>query len=372
MTKPSYSVTMLEPEDARAELARLWTDNLPIEGGFERKFAFLYREAPERADGVFLLAAEQDGARRWVGTAGVNLRRVWARGRELRAGLLADLAVDREHRSVMPALALVRAVRTWALDELDLAYGFPNKHAEGVFTRVGYKPLGRMGRWARVLRHAGYVARVRELELPGMPPRMKKLVVRAAGVPMLANLASRAVDTAKMMKVTGAALQASRQLKLTWHDRADDRIDALWQTARGDYDAIGVRSARLLRWRFPVGPNVQIALGSSRKDGAPRAYAVIERDGVAAHVRDLFGHREDLGALLDLLIPALYGRGAASVSMRYLGPRWLIDLLEGRGFVRRVSDRLVAVGVKDGLDPEVRDAVTSADRWYVTDVDEDT
>lgn len=368
----SYSVSRLPPEDARVELSRLWDGNLTIEGGVDRKFAWLYREAPERAENVFLLAAERDGARSWVGTAGVGVRRVWANGRELRAGLLADLAVDKDHRTVMPALALVRAVRAWALGELDVAYGFPNKHAEGVFGRVGYKPLGRMGRWARVLRHAGYMARVKDLDLPRVPAPIRKVVDRAAGVPVIASLAGRAVDTARLVKVTGAAVQAALRLELKWHDRADDRIDALWASARGDYDAIGVRSTKLLRWRFPVAPHVQLALASRRSDGAPRAYAVIELIDGAAHIRDIFGHRADLGAMLDLLVPALYARGASIVSMRYLGPRWLVDTLESRGFVERVSGRLVAVGVRDGLDDATRAMLTSAEHWFVTDTDEDT
>ncbi len=364
--KVTYAVERMAPDAARAELARLWDGNLTIEGGVDRKFDWLYREAPDLPDGVFLLAAEQGGERRWVGTAGVGVRRVWAGGRELRAGLLADLAVDRDHRTVMPALALVRAVRTWALGSLDLAYGFPNKHAEGVFTRVGYKPLGRMGRWARVLRHAGYVARVKELELPRVPARVRRVVDRAAAVPMIASIAGRAVDAARLVKVTGAALSAARGLKLVWADGVDDRIDAIWEAARSSYDAVGVRTSRFLRWRFPFPAGAQLALAVTRGVAAPRAYAVIERDGDVAHVRDLFGVREDVGALLDLLVPALYGRGYVSISMRYLGPRWLVEALESRGFVPRVSGRQVSFGVRDGLDPQ------PFGDWYVTDADEDT
>jgi len=372
VTKVSYTVSRLAPAEARPELARLWSDNLTIEGGVDAKFAWLYRDAPEPSESVFLLGAERDGDRQWVGTAGVGVRKVWARGRELRAGLLADLAVDRDHRSVMPALALVRAVRTYALDALDLAYGFPNNHAEGVFARVGYKPLGRMSRWARVLRHAGYVARVRDLALRRVPPAVKRVMDRAASMPVVQAIAGRAVDSARMVKVTGAAMQAAMQTKLIWVDQADDRFDALWESARDDHDAIGVRSAKMLRWRFPPHPHTKIALAVGRRDGAPRAYAVIGQDGEVANLRDLFGRRAHIGLLLDLLIPALYARGASSVSMRYLGPRWLIDALEVRGFVQRATVRMVSVGVNPALDDATRAALTSADHWYLTDADEDT
>jgi hypothetical protein len=369
--KATYSVARIAPEEARAELLRLWADNLPLDGPAERKFDWIYRDAPDRPDAVFLLAAEQDGARRWVGTAGVGVRRIWVQGTERRAGLLADLAVDRDHRSVMPALQLVRAARGFVLTEMDLAYGFPNERAEGVFKRVGYRPLGTIGRWARVLRHASYAARVKERDLP-VPPALKKMVDRAAEVPALAALAGGAYDAVKLAQGAPAAVAAVRRIKLSWLDAPDDRIDAVWEDARVDHEVVGVRSSRLLRWRFPPGPAISIALATARGDDAPVAYAVIEQlDGVA-HVRDLFGRRESIGALLDLLIPALYPRGASSISVRYLGAPWLIAELESRGWVSRDSARLITIGVRDGLGAEAQAALTDAARWHLTDFDEDT
>ncbi len=373
MSKVSYTVERVAPADVRAELERLWDGNLQVEGGVARKFEWLYRDAPERADAVFLLGAEAGGeARRWVGTAGVAVRRVSVLGRERRAGLLADLAVDRDHRSVGPALSLVRAVKQWTLSTHDLAYGFPNQHAQGVFKRVGYHTLGSIGRWARVLRHAGYASRVKEAELPRVPATVKRAVERAAEVPALAALAGRTVDVVRLMQRAPSALQAARAVKLAFVDGPDERIDQLWESARGDYGVVGVRSSRLLRWRFAWGDRVKLALATARDGGAPRAYAVIEQDDDTAHVRDVFGHPDAVGTLLDLLVPALYPRGAASVSVRYLGAPWLVEALEARGFVRRPGERMIAVGVGDALPPEERAAVTDVARWHLTDLDEDT
>lgn len=367
----AYRVERLDPEAARAELLRLWADNLPVVGPVERKFDWIYRDAPDRPGAVFLLAAEEEGARRWVGTAGVGIRRIWVRGVERRAGLLADLAVDRDHRSVMPALQLVRAARGFALGEMDLAYGFPNQHAEGVFKRVGYRPLGTIGRWARVLRHASYAARVKERELP-VPPALKRFVDRAAEVPALAALAGGAVDAVKLAQGAPAAVAAARRLKLSWLDAADDRIDAVWEDARVDHEVVAVRSSKVLRWRFPPGPAISIALATARGDGTPVAYAVIEQIEGVAYLRDLFGRREVIGALLDLLVPALYPRGASSISVRYLGAPWLVAELESRGWVARDSARLVTIGVRDGLPAEEQEALTTAASWHITDFDEDT
>ena len=59
-------------------------------------------------------------------------------------------------------------------------------------------------------------------------------------MPVIASIASRAVDAARMVTVPGAALSASRGLKLAWADAPDERIDAIWEAARGGYDDVGV------------------------------------------------------------------------------------------------------------------------------------
>jgi len=370
---PRYVVERRAPAEVEAELRRIWDANLSVAGGVERKFAWLYREAPDLPDSVFMLAAEDAGApRRWVGTAGVLIRRVHVAEGELRAGLLADLAVDRDHRSVGPALALAREVRGWVLGQLDLAYGFPNRHAEGVFKRVGYKVLGAMPRYARVLRHAGYTQRVTEEDLARAPAAIRPHLVRALKQPAFAALAAAAADAAMLALGAADGLDAATRLRLDWIDRPDERIDRLWVAAQPAFGAVAQRTARFLDWRFPASPALSFALGSARRGGEPRAYAVIERDGDTAHLRDLFGHPSDMPALLDLLIPALYARGAGNVSIRYLGNPALASALTARRFAPREGERTIAVGTSERLGAEVRRKLEDVSAWHLTDADEDT
>lgn len=369
--KVSYTVERVAPATVRDELGRLWDDNLQVEGGVDRKFDWLYVDAPEKPDGVWLLAAQQGADRRWVGTAGAGLRRFRVLGSEMRAAVLADLAVDREHRSVLPALALVRAVKAWALAECDFAYGFPNGHAEGVFRRVGYQALGTTGRWVRVLRHAPYVSRIKQTPLPRVPGAVRRVVDRAADIKAIAAVAGGAVDLVRLGQLAPSLVLAARKVKLSWLPAADDRFDRIWQSARDEYDIVGVRSSTFLRWRFPASERISIALATARDGDAPVAYAVIEQTGDIAEVRDLFGKKDAIVALLDLLVPALYPRGAGALSMRYLGAPWLRDALESRGWSRRPSDRVVTLGIADRITAQPRAALTAVSRWHLTDADED-
>ena len=369
---PRYVVERRPVAEVEADLRRLWDDNLTVAGGVARKFAWLYREAPDLPDGVFMLAAEADGARTWVGTAGVLIRRIQVAERELRAGVLADLAVDRAHRSVGPALALAREAKAWTLGTLDLAYGFPNKLAEGVFKRVGYKVLGTMPRYARVLRHAGYAAKVTEDDLSRAPAPLRSYLLKGLQQPAIAALAGLAADAAMLAMGAPEGIGAASRLKLEWSPRPDDRIDRLWAGAHASYGVVAQRTSQFLDWRFPSSDALTYAIVSARRSDEPRAYAVVELEGDTAHIRDLFGHPTDVPALLDLLIPALYARGAASVSMRYLGAPWLTEALTARRFAPRGSERTITIGTSERLDPELRRRIEDAASWHMTDADEDT
>jgi hypothetical protein len=374
---PRYSVERRPFTEVEADLRRLWDANLTVDGGVERKLSWLYREAPDLPDGVFMLAAEPEGGgdttpRAWVGTAGVLVRRVQVAERELRAGLLADLAVDRAHRSVGPALMLAREARAWTLGHLDLAYGFPNRHAEGVFKRVGYKVLGKMPRYARVLRHAGYAAKVTEDDLAKAPAPLRSYLLRGLQQPAVAALAGLAADAAFLALGAAEGLGAASRLKLESVARPDDRFDRLWAAAHASYLVVAQRTSHFLDWRFPPGDNLTFLVASTRRTGEPRAYAVVERDGDAAHIRDLFGHPTDVPALLDMMIPALYAKGAASLSMRYLGAPWLARALSARRFAARTGERTITVGTSEALPSDLRTRLEDVASWHLTDADEDT
>jgi hypothetical protein len=355
MTAFQYDVKCVDPSAVRADLVRVWTSNLPVEDQAQAKFDWIYRRAVQAPPGVFVLSARTGTeAPRVVGTAGMAVRSLRAGSQSLRAALLVDLAVDRDHRTVMPALRLVRGARAAAQSEFDLAYGFPNRQSRAVFLRCGYRELGRATRWARVLRHARYVHRV---------------------VPMIAlsSPAGAILDAGNLALLAARLAPALGSQRLYWLEHADARFDRLWEAARGAYRLVGTRDAAFLRWRFLDQPGhaYQIAVLADRRSARElRAYAVVEREGPQAHIRDLFGHPGDLGMLLDLLLLALTRQGLESASFGYLGSDAMTRLLISRGFRRRESDRMVVYDVGTTR-ADLAALVGGSHSWHLTDADED-
>ena len=347
----TYDVRRLAPAAARPDLLRLWSNNLDVLGDVQAKFDWSYRDAPQRPAEVFLLASGDDV----VGTAGVHPRGVAIQGRQVRAALPGDLAVDRGHRTLLPALTLVREVRRWVLGGFDLVYVYPNRHSEGVFRRAGYRQLGSLTRWAVPLRYGSYLARL--LKLPVLPA-----------------VAGFGIDVARFLQRVPAALAASRAFRLEWLADVDPRFDRLWEQLGGEYGVAGSRRTEFLRWRFLRHPAQSFRVAALVRRGGGQelaAYAVVERAGRVAHLRDMFGRPEDCGSLLALLLPALTLDGAEAVSFRFLGSRRITEVLERHGFERRQASSTVFFDTGAAVASQ-RDLLSDVEHWYLTDGDEDT
>ncbi len=373
----SYVVRRCRPAEARGAVEQLWQRNLSLEQSATSKFSWLYEQAPHLPDSLFLLEAQAGGgaggegaAPLPVGTAGVGIREIALGEHRLRAGLLADLAVDREHRTVAPALRLVREVKAWALGELDLVYGFPNQHAQGVFKRVGYAPLGGIARYVRVLRHQAYFERIGAAELDRVPAPFRPLAQRVLTRECLSRrVAAAAVDLAQLGRDAGSLTAARRREKLTIGQHPPSGIDSLWRRTAGEHTLLAVRSQRMLHWRYPAqrGRWWAAAHQGTRLD----AYAIVDQLDDVAHVRDLFGGRAAVAALLRQLVFEAYRRGASSISMRYLGDSWLRDQLRAARFEERSADRTIFIGVSPKLERRVQQMLVHPACWFLTDLDED-
>jgi hypothetical protein len=155
------------------------------------------------------------------------------RGKEIRAGVLVDLAVNPEHRSLGPAMMLQQGLIAAGRRDLDVLYGFPNPKATAVFKRIGYRPFGEIVRYARVLRHRGYL----EQRIPSV----------------LAAPAALLLDAAFGLRDAWRRATAPR-LQVRWRDEADPRMDSLWECS-APRDSFGaIRDARHVRWRFDQAP----------------------------------------------------------------------------------------------------------------------
>lgn len=343
----TYRAARVDPDEHRDELVRLWGDNLPVAGDPHAKLDWLYLRSPVGPGEAFVLRDEGEAT---VGCAGITTRELWCGDRVLRAGLLGDLAIDRAHRTGMPALVLQRATKRHVEATYDLSYGFPNANAVALHRRIGFHELGVMSRYVRVLRHGGYLAR--KYGRPG--------VMRAAGA---------MVDGAKLGVRFARAVPPAIRAELCWLDDFDPRFDELWERTHRFWGVVGRRDAALLRWRFSR-ERVRIAGLVERNGTQLLAYAVVGGEaGDLAHIHDLFGPLDALSDLLTMLVPALTVRGHSALSMRFLGDPRMMELVVRHGMELRDAKRsVIATFSPQCADGRLRQWAS----WYITDLDEDS
>jgi hypothetical protein len=217
-----------------------------------------------------------------------------------------------------------------------------------------------------VLRHATYLPQV-AARLQASP-RLAKIVNAAARHHLVRRLAPL-LDIARLASQLPEVVHARARHRLALLDGPDARFDELWERARSEYDVIGVRTAAMLRWRYPRGTLAALVRSS---DHALMAYALFELDASGtAHIRDVFGHKSAFGPLFALLVPALWWHGAVSASIRMLGAPYLAAVVDARGFEPRPGQRTIVVQVGHKHET-VRARLEDAAAWHMLDLDEDT
>jgi hypothetical protein len=343
-----YSVDRAEfPRDRDCAIS-LWRGNLGDASRIEGKFDWFYERSPTGQPlALLLIYTDAAGSSEPVGIAAAGKRSFLLGSQPLDAGVLVDMAVRPQHRTLFPALTLQKAMLQAGLAGRQLLYGFPNPKAAPVFQRAGYHKLGSMTRYVRVLRAADYLA-----------GRLPKWLAAVIG-PLADTLAALGFGGGRRHRV-----------RLEWATANDPAAVNDVDNPYGRLLLRGVRSAEWLRWRFTTtrGHAFSIVNVYARRTGASLGYwAVQSVEGVLVIHDCAAGLLSSplAGAAWNALFAEARARGFRSVSFECLAPSEFIDVLRTVGMLAR-SERPVFAAVRAESSFKV-----SANDTYLTAADED-
>ncbi|TXH77480.1 MAG: hypothetical protein E6Q88_01145 [Lysobacteraceae bacterium] len=298
---PQYRVRDGDIARDREAVLAVWRGNLGQDARMARKYDWFYGRAPSGAPLLQLLEHEAGAAP--VGVCAAGRRRMSHRGQPLCAGVLVDLAVAPDHRSLGPALMLQQGLFAAGKRELDLLYGFPNPKAAPVFKRIGYRKFADMTRYARVVRHASYARRRLAEKLPA---------------PLAAAMAAMAGPAIDLLKRLDDARRwpAARRYRVEWHERAPD-IESLWRDSAKPDALTAVRDAAYLRWRFDEAPDARFRHLLLRDGDTSCAWFATTHDDHTLQVHDFWTLDGATPApeIIAALLRAAYAMGHATVSL---------------------------------------------------------
>ena len=332
----------------RDGLLALWRRNLPM--ATERRLDWLYGQG--RATNWFVSTDGGDV----VGATGLMRRTIKLASQSLVAGQAIDLNVDREHRSVGPAVQLQRALTSsMGPSGMPLVYALPSREAGAVLKRSGYRVLGTLERWAKPLRSAYKLEKYTK----------SRLLAQVAGVGLDALLWLRSAEFT-YRRPTGFRTEVVEHF--------DSRFDQLWRIASRQFAVIGDRTSAYLEWRFGRCPDLSYrTLCVSDVDQSLLGYAVYNLTDQVFHVADLlYADLPALHVLIAELLQHARDEGAKVISLHYYGNRQLTQLLERYGFQKRSEERQLLGFVNDRAAGKHVPEILNGDNWHFTKADSDT
>jgi hypothetical protein len=388
---PAYKVVRADPRADRATIIDLLVRNEPDMPRQADQVAWHFERNPHGEGRCWLLLAEPAG--KPIGTTGIVMRRVQVNGEIHMAGRTWGVSVDREHRTLGPALQLARAAIAELERDVSFLFVLPYTRVAGsLFSRAGYRKVGDLDRHVRVLRCKHYLQHLAE-HPRFQHPLLQHPSVQRALASGLADLLAAPADLGTRLAFD-RPWQRPRDLVLHCVRGFDHRFDDLWQRGRPLHQVTSERSSDFLGWRFRRSWDTHLVLGFSPPGEEERrlaGYAVLAFHRHQAIIEDLFLEEPSAlaGPAVWLLLEWVRSHGFESACMALAGCTALRRELQRHWFLdttRHEADRKVprpAPGTTRpaGIEPppdELLVAVSKSkegllpgiDSWYFTVADD--
>ena len=310
---PEYSVVPADLVKDRQVVVDLWRQNLADVSRLDEKYDWHFLNNPFGLGQIWILMADGQP----IGTTSLGMRPLKLGQTATTAGVACDLAVNKDHRFLQPALMLQRALLSSARAGVRIVYGVPNSGGASVMKYVGYQEFCSVHRYVRVLRISHY---------------LQKSGKFGAMVPFIGRMADQGFAALHLF-----GRQRSRSLTQVL-PCFDERFDELWNHIASEQWALTVRNRRFLKWRYQECPLRQYKILGLLTEDRSRllGYLIYYIEDHSAVCVDFLasGGPEDLDGLLSSWTGLAWGCGLSSLSLSCSNGTLAANLLS-HGFSRR-------------------------------------
>jgi hypothetical protein len=346
----SYSIIKVDPIVHKDTITEICSNNLSHLS--KSRFEWKYIKNPFGVSDVWLILNRQNN--KSVGSLAVFPREVSVNGVLVRGGFLGDYSLNKEDRTLGPALSLQKHVIT-SVEELEynFIYTIPNDKSRLVLRRSGYHPIGHVVWLTRPVKTFKY-----------LHERFKNRV--------LAKVASAILDLMLKGKSLLSYKRAIYSCNLESIKKFDQRFDELWSIARSEYPIIENRSSEYLNWRYALSPfkEYKTLAVTAKKQNKVLGYVVTHRVDNRLFIVDILhiGPERHLHILLASLISTLEANIEA-ISLVYFGNEQVVRIMRKNNFFV-TNERPVFMGFLNKEKAEA-DFIYNKQCWHYIENDED-
>ena len=265
---------------------------------FEARFDWAYRDNPH-GPGRAWLALDQS-KNQVVGFTSAFPRKVWVAGKLLTGWNCADFSIDREYRTLGAAMKLRRAAKDCVdRGEFDFLFAHPNDRMAAVHEKAGHRPIGKMVRYAAILRLEN------QLEVI-MGNKLAAHALATLGNPFLHFV------------TPGRSRAGPYDFSVAEEKEFGPEYDALFEKVIRQHQVIVQRDSAYLTWRFLRNPLYRVRSLRMQRGEELQGYVLFYETKGAARAMEwlVAGGKHEMRLLLRALIHHLRKARINSISLR--------------------------------------------------------
>jgi hypothetical protein len=346
-----YSIKRLTCNEDKNSFLHFWSRFLEKEQS--KVFDWLY--AREGSEPVINLLIENKSGH-CVGCLMVIPRLLFIESKAHKIGICGVFIVDKQHRTLLPALSLVKEIKTLVdKGEFELIYGLPNDKATPVFKRGGFKQLGPFVRMTKPLSIS------------------KRLNPRSLKHRLAKPLASL-IDAVRLLIQPETWHRIPADLRCEVIKDLDINFDTLWKTTRHQHTILGDRCREYLQWRFNnyTGANIAIYCALSKTDNCTLGYIAFRNKDGYISIRDAILPEDPTirHSLFLNFFRHAHSLKSKSITIDFMDNENLIEIFSAYGFSYSDTGRYVHYTTSDTLKNNQR-VLTDYRNWLLFSGDMD-
>lgn len=349
----SYTTCQVDIEKDKDDILRLWRHNQPKP--LDEKYAWIYEGNPAGKAKVWMVKHSETGE--CVGITALFQRKFSVKGESIVAWIAGDFLVNQLHRTMGPAIMLQRSIIS-AVEKKDMEfiYGFPNKAAEPIMKRVGFRSIGSLTRLVKILKTTS---------------QLRKLGLHKYWIRLLSPF----LDFALKLISVETWYRTKKGFVCEELKDFDERFDQLWAEERLRFAAAGERTASFLRWKYLEDPDdANKVFGVFDSSGSVlKGYIVYCFKENSIEIRDFIfsPDRKAIRVLMTCFLRHARSIASESIVIRFLENNNITKKMKRFGFIKRKSSGNVYFYCND-LERNKKTLFGNADSWLLMRSDEDT